>query len=110
MRGWCGNACAPRLPYDHMIAASGTAKCCHRRHGVDRGGTMTITRRSLMLGSAGVLGLAPGLAALARPAFAQGAGDPIRIGWLAALTGASSAPGVGFNRGVLFAADEINAA
>jgi branched-chain amino acid transport system substrate-binding protein len=62
------------------------------------------TRRGLMAGAAAGL-VAP---YLARPALAQ-AGEPIRIGWLAALTGPSSAPGVGFNRGVLFAADEINA-
>ena len=34
--------------------------------------------------------------------------EPIRIGWLAALTGPSSAPAIGFNRGVVFAVDEIN--
>ena len=62
---------------------------------------MTITRRELALGS---------LAAttLATPALAQA--EPIRIGWLAAMTGPSSAPAVGFNRGVLFAAEAINAA
>lgn len=65
---------------------------------------MKITRRALALGGTG---LAAG-AALARPALAQN--EPIRIGWLAALTGPSSAPGVGFNRGVLFAAEAINAA
>lgn len=62
---------------------------------------MNSTRRGLMLG-VGAAG------ALARAGWAQGA-EPIRIGWLAALTGASSAPGIGFNRGVVFAADEINA-
>ncbi|GAC1338264.1 MAG: hypothetical protein NVSMB18_04390 [Acetobacteraceae bacterium] len=59
------------------------------------------TRRSLMLGAAAASGLA-------RTAFAEGA-EPIRIGWLAALTGPSSAPAIGFNRGVAFATDEINA-
>ncbi len=62
---------------------------------------MHTTRRTLMLGAA-----ASGT--LARFAIAQGA-EPVRIGWLAALTGASSAPAIGFNRGVLFAADQINA-
>jgi branched-chain amino acid transport system substrate-binding protein len=61
---------------------------------------MHTTRRTLILSTAA--------GALARPALAQSA-EPVRIGWLAALTGASSAPGIGFNRGVLFAADEINA-
>lgn len=65
---------------------------------------MKITRRSLALGSAGLVAGAP----LARPALAQN--EPIRIGWLAALTGPSSAPAVGFNRGVQFATDAINAA
>jgi len=62
---------------------------------------MLVTRRSLALGAAST-------ALLARPALA--ANEPIKIGWLAALTGASSAPGIGFNRGVVFAADTINAA
>ena len=68
---------------------------------------MTITRRQFTAGSASLLGLAA-VGTLARPAIAQS--DPIRIGWLAALTGPSSAPGIGFNRGVLYAADAINAA
>ncbi len=65
---------------------------------------MLITRRGAMLGSAAsLLG-----ATLARPALADS--GPILIGWLAALTGPSSAPAIGFDRGVKFAADEINAA
>lgn len=66
---------------------------------------MSITRRNFTIGTA-----AAGAAALgiARPAIAQV--EPIRIGWLAALTGASSAPAIGFNRGVLFATAAINAA
>ena len=67
---------------------------------------MALTRRQFTLGSASAVGLAA--SGLARPAIAQN--EPIRIGWLAALTGPSSAPGVGFNRGVLYAADAINAA
>jgi branched-chain amino acid transport system substrate-binding protein len=42
------------------------------------------------------------------PAIAQT--DPIKIGCLAAMTGPSSAPTIGFNRGVVFAAEAINAA
>jgi len=61
-----------------------------------------ITRRMLGLAAAA----AP---LLGRFAAAQSA-EPLRIGWLAALTGPSSAPAVGFNRGVVFAADELNAA
>ena len=62
---------------------------------------MLVTRRTLALGAVST-------ALLARPALA--ANEPIKIGWLATLTGAGSAPGIGFNRGVVFAADTINAA
>ncbi len=58
------------------------------------------TRRGLMLGAAAV-----GVSGAAK---AQ-ASAPIQIGWLAALTGPSSAPAIGFNRGVIFAADQLNA-
>jgi branched-chain amino acid transport system substrate-binding protein len=69
---------------------------------------MSITRRDFVLGTAS--GLALATQGLVRPSFAQGAGEPIRFGWLAALTGPSSAPAIGFDRGVGFAANEINAA
>ena len=65
---------------------------------------MTITRREFTLGASTMAGAA----SLGLPALAQG--EPIRIGWLAALTGPSSAPAIGFNRGVVYAADTINAA
>lgn len=69
---------------------------------------MALSRRGLGkigLGAAaaGVTGLS-----LARPALA--ADEPIRIGWLGALTGPSSAPAIGFDRGVRQAATAINAA
>src|ERR1700692_3511576 len=67
---------------------------------------MQIKRRGLLLGGTG-LATASALG-LARPAIAQS--EPIRIGWLAALTGPRSAPAIGFNRGVQFAADALNAA
>jgi branched-chain amino acid transport system substrate-binding protein len=67
---------------------------------------MKTTRRGLTFGGAS-LAAAAGFG-LARPAIAQG--DPIRIGWLAALTGPSSAPAIGFDRGVHHAVDAINAA
>lgn len=66
---------------------------------------MAVTRRQFTLGTAAAGACAAGLA---RPAIAQS--ESIRIGWLAAMTGPSSAPAVGFNRGVLFAAEAINAA
>jgi branched-chain amino acid transport system substrate-binding protein len=66
--------------------------------------TLLITRRGAMFAStAALLGATP----FARPALAQS--SPILIGWLAALTGPSSAPAIGFDRGVKFAANEINA-
>ncbi len=67
---------------------------------------MAISRRDVILGSAGVLGAAT--FSFPKPAIAQT--EPIKIGCLAAMTGPSSAPTIGFNRGVYFAADAINAA
>jgi branched-chain amino acid transport system substrate-binding protein len=67
---------------------------------------MTVSRRDVLLGSAGALSTA--VFSFPKPAIAQS--EPIKIGWLAAMTGPSSAPTIGFNRGVIFAADAINAA
>ncbi len=67
---------------------------------------MLISRRNALLGGAS-LAAGAGLS-VATPVFAQT--EALRIGWLAALTGPSSAPAVGFNRGVVFAAEAINAA
>src|SRR6266446_562445 len=67
---------------------------------------MSITRRQVVSASAvGAVSLASGLAA---PAIA--ANEPIRIGYLPALTGPSSSTGIGINRGTLLAVEEINAA
>jgi branched-chain amino acid transport system substrate-binding protein len=71
------------------------------RNKIAREIAMTITRRDLALGTAAI--------GLATPALAQ-TPEPIRLGWLAAMTGPSSAPAVGFDRGVRFAAEAINAA
>jgi branched-chain amino acid transport system substrate-binding protein len=66
---------------------------------------MSITRRKVLAGSAvGAASLASGLAA---PAIA--ANEPIKIGYLPALTGPSSSTGIGINRGTVLAVDEINA-
>jgi branched-chain amino acid transport system substrate-binding protein len=65
---------------------------------------MTITRREFTAGSVA----AAGAFSFPLPALAQS--EPIRLGWLAAMTGPSSAPAIGFNRGVLWAAETINAA
>ena len=67
---------------------------------------MRISRRDLLLGSASALSAAT--LPFPKPAIAQS--EPIKIGCLAAMTGPSSAPTIGFNRGVNFAADAINAA
>ena len=65
---------------------------------------MTISRRDVLLGSAGVAGAA----AFPMPAIAQS--EPIKVGCLAAMTGPSSAPPIGFDRGVAFADAAISAA
>src|ERR1700721_3695171 len=67
---------------------------------------MAISRRDVLLGSAGALGAAT--FAFPKPAIAQS--EPIKVGFLAAMTGPSSAPTIGFNRGVVFAVDAINSA
>lgn len=65
---------------------------------------MSIKRRTVLTGSAaGMVSLTCGLAA---PAIAQN--EPLRIGYLPALTGPSSSTGVGINRGVQLGVEEIN--
>jgi branched-chain amino acid transport system substrate-binding protein len=65
---------------------------------------MSLTRRGFALASAGTL-----VSGLVRPAWA--AAEPIRIGFLAPLTGAASGPTrLGFQPGVQLAVDDINAA
>ena len=65
---------------------------------------MAITRRQA-LASVGAAALASGLA---KPAIA--AKEPVLIGYLPALTGPSSSTGVGINRGIQLAVQEVNAA
>jgi branched-chain amino acid transport system substrate-binding protein len=67
---------------------------------------MAISRRDVLLGSVG----AAGAASFSFPAPAIAQSEPIKIGFPAAMTGPSSAPTIGFNRGVVFAVDSINAA
>src|SRR5918911_1031875 len=67
---------------------------------------MSLTRREFTL--TGAAAAVTSATAFPGPAMAQT--EPIRIGWLAAMTGASSAPAIGFNRGVLYAVETINAA
>jgi branched-chain amino acid transport system substrate-binding protein len=77
--------------------------------GADKGkqteAVMRISRRDLLSGSASALSAA----ALPFPTPAIAQSEPIKIGALAAITGPSSAPTIGFNRGVNFAAEAINA-
>ncbi|HXL68526.1 MAG TPA: hypothetical protein VN930_07170, partial [Xanthobacteraceae bacterium] len=69
-----------------------------------RGEIMTnLTRRTLVKGGTALATASASASALARPAIPQAAS--IRIGWLAALTGPSSAPAIGVNRGVINAAE-----
>jgi branched-chain amino acid transport system substrate-binding protein len=65
---------------------------------------MSMTRRQA-LASAGAAAVA---GSLAKPAIALN--EPIRLGYLPALTGPSSSTGIGINRGTLLAVQEINAA
>jgi branched-chain amino acid transport system substrate-binding protein len=63
---------------------------------------MSLTRRGFALSAIA----ASGVATLTNPSRA--AEEPIRIGWLAALTGPLASPSIGFDRGVRWATDEIN--
>lgn len=67
---------------------------------------MPTTRRHLMQ----ISGVGSGLlaAGLARPSLAMS--NQVRIGWLPALTGASSSTGIAMTRGITFGVAEINAA
>src|SRR5438874_10074170 len=63
-------------------------------------------RRKVLAGSASsAAALATGVF---RPSIAQN--EPIRIGYLPALTGPSSSTGIGINRGTVLAVEELNAA
>src|SRR5947209_6845458 len=64
---------------------------------------MSMTRRQA-LASAGAAAVAGGLA---KPAIAVN--EPIRLGYLPALTGPSSSTGIGINRGIQLAVQELNA-
>src|SRR5437868_13593460 len=68
------------------------------------GGIYMLTRRQALKSGAAAIAAST----LAKPAIAQK--NPILIGYLPALTGPSSSTGVGINRGVQMAVDEINKA
>jgi branched-chain amino acid transport system substrate-binding protein len=63
---------------------------------------MSLTRRQALASAAAVIATS-----VAKPAIA--AKEPIMIGYLPALTGPSSSTGIGINRGVQLAVQEINA-
>jgi branched-chain amino acid transport system substrate-binding protein len=65
-----------------------------------------VSRRRFTLGATAA---AAGVSTLGLPRFVLAQSEPLKIGWLAALTGPSSAPAIGFNRGVVFAAEALNA-
>ena len=65
---------------------------------------MSMTRRQALT----TVGAAALASSLAKPAIAVN--EPIRLGYLPALTGPSSSTGIGINRGALLAVQEINAA
>lgn len=67
---------------------------------------MRMNRRQAMTGAAA--GAAAVASGVFRPAIA--ASEPIRIGYLPALTGPSSSTGIGINRGTVLAVNEINKA
>lgn len=62
---------------------------------------MHINRRTLLAST-----VALGAASAVRPAWSKG--EPIRVGWLTQLTGASTSVGVAYNAGMKMAVDEIN--
>src|SRR5246500_2971011 len=64
---------------------------------------MPLTRRQALQSGAAAIATA-----IAKPAIA--AKEPIRIGYLPALTGPSSSTGIGINRGFELAVKELNAA
>lgn len=63
---------------------------------------MLLTRRSALAAGSATLALP----FVARHALAE---EPIRIGWLGAFTGPLASPTIGFDRGVRYATDQINA-
>ncbi len=69
---------------------------------------MSLRRRQVLAGSAATATALAAAGSFPAPAIAQS--DPIKIGYLPALTGPSSSTGVGINRGTQLAVEEINKA
>ncbi|MFO1160233.1 MAG: ABC transporter substrate-binding protein [Reyranellaceae bacterium] len=67
---------------------------------------MSLRRRQVLAGSAATATALAASGSFPAPAIAQN--EPIKIGYLPALTGPSSSTGVGINRGVQLGIDEIN--
>lgn len=68
---------------------------------------MSTSSTSYLTSIAFAFGVA-GIAALPIASLAQASQAPIKIGWLVALTGPNSSPGIGFDRGLKYAVDEVN--
>jgi branched-chain amino acid transport system substrate-binding protein len=56
------------------------------------------------------IGFAAAFGSVAAQAQSPASAPPIKVGWLVALTGPNSSPGIGFDRGIKYAAEEINKA
>lgn len=69
---------------------------------------MSLRRRQVLAGSAATATALAAAGSFPAPAIAQS--DPIKIGYLPALTGPSSSTGIGINRGTQLAVEEINKA
>src|SRR6516162_11643996 len=81
----------PRRKFLHLISSAGVLP------------QMSLTRRQVLSSTAAIAA-----SAIAKPAIA--AKEPILVGYLPALTGPSSSTGVGINRGIQLAVQEINGA
>lgn len=69
---------------------------------------MSLRRRQVLAGSAATATALAAAGSFPAPVIAQS--DPIKIGYLPALTGPSSSTGIGINRGTQLAVEEINKA
>src|SRR6187401_653873 len=88
MRGWIRRRVRPPV-----LRGGPAALCCRATWSEEiRGNDMFLTRRGFATTSAAAIASA----GVGRAALAQA--EPIRIGWLATLTGPLSSPGIGFDR------------
>ena len=69
---------------------------------------MMMMRRTALAAALVAVGLSVGLVFGLAGAQSSAGAPPIKIGWLVALTGPNSTPGIGQDRGIRYAADQIN--